>query len=308
MTKEEFVRQEISAGTRAHYSRGVWWKSSATGVCVPLLPFQPLLPKESRPKWHYSFIGYSHLVPTGFPAAHHAMYWVLDEPQLRAYGMDSLKYSNRKAVAKAQRSGLTVSRITNLEPLWSDLRDIAVSMAERTGYGLPAEYYAHHLDEWKISFQKEFSKPLREWWGVFSGKKLGAYMYAFLIDDTMHLVSTKVHSDFMPLRASDLLYFSMLEYSRDLPGCNQVNTGRGWQSAGVDRFKKGHGFREIEVGEFFRYNKMLKLMLSPVLYLHRCLSSSAGRLGHEGDSSKGSNLLQRAARIAERIENQEKGL
>lgn len=308
MNKDVFIQQEIAAGSRVHYHRGVWWQASATGVCHPLLPFHLVLPGESRPRWRHSFVGYSHLVPAGVPADRRAMFWVVEEPELQAYGMASLNYANRKAVAKAKRSGLTVARITDLEPLWLDLREIAMSMARRTGYGHPAEYYTAHFEEWKQSFQKEFSKPLREWWGVFSEGKLGAYMYAFHVDDTMHLLVCKVHSDFMPLRASDLLYYSMLEYSRDLPGCRRVNTGRGQQSEGVDRFKEGHGFKKVEVGEFFTYRPGLSMLLRALLRFHRWRKpSGASRVQGDSGGGKLHALYQRGITMAERIDTHEEG-
>ena len=302
MRSDVFIQQEIAAGSRAHCHQGVWWQPSATGVCRPLLPFQAFAPKESRPRWRHSFIGYSHLVPPGIPATRRALYWVMEEPQLRAYGMDSVNYANRKAVAKARRSGLVVRRIEDLDPWWSDLREIAMSMAERTGYGLPPEYYATRFEEWKQSFRREFSKPLREWWGVFSGDKLGAYMYSVHIDDTLHLLVTKVHSDFMPLRASDFLYFTMLEYARDLPGCRQVNTGRGLPAAGVDRFKEGHGFQPLEVGEYFSYNPGLQMLLRPLLRFHRRAGASNVRPEPKVAGGGIPSFYRRAIQMAERIE------
>ena len=305
MKSDVFIQQEITAGALVHCHQGVWWQTTALGVCKPLLPFQTIVPKDARPRRIKSFVGYSHLVPIGVPANRQACFWVIEGPELRAYGMDSLNHANRKAVAKAQRTGLTVSRITDLEPLWPDLREIAMSMAERTGYGLPAEYYKMHFEEWKQSFRREFSKPLREWWGVFSGGKLGAYMYAFHIDDTLYLQVTKVHSDFMPVRASDYLYFTMLEYARDLTGCTRVNTGRGRQSAGVDRFKEGHGFRMIEVGEYFTYNPGLSVLLRSLLRFHRRTWPSSSCQGQRGPDSKVQSLYRRAIKMAERIDSQE---
>lgn len=299
MTGEEYIRQERAAGCRAHRNRGVWWQTTGTGVCKPLLLFQLIAPGTSRPARRHAYLAYSHLAPPDAPGTSRAMYWVIEEPQLRAYGMDALNHANRKAVAKARRSGLTVSRLDDLEPWWTDLREIASSMAERTGYGQPAAYYRTHFEEWKQSFRKEFAKPNREWWGVFSGNKLGAYMYAVQIDDTMHFLVTKVHSDFMPLRASDFLYFTLLEYSRDLPGCRRVNTGRGLQAAGVDRFKAGHGFQRMEVGEYFACNRALEMPLRWLLRFQRHFPSAPPEPNGRGGTP---SFYRRALALAEQLD------
>ena len=296
MTAEEYIQQEMAAGRRAHCHHGVWWHSNAIGMCRPMLPFQLLEPGVVRPSWRHSFLGYSHLAPAGSPAARRAFFWVYDESRLRTYGLDSLNHANRKAVAKAQRGGLTAARLVNLEPWWEDLRALAMSMARRTHYNRPAEYYETHFGEWQAALRREFSKPGREWWGVFSAEgRLGAYMYSVFIEDTMHLLVTKVHSDFLPLRASDYLYFSMLEYARDLPGCRQVNTGRGSQAAGVDRFKAGHGFRPCEVGEYTTYAAPLAFVLKKTWEFERRHSAQAC------GAVRGSAGYRRALTMARRI-------
>ena len=224
---------------------------------------------------------------------------------LAALGLPALWERFKEATGETTKSPnkkFLVRRIEDLDPWWSDLREIAMSMAERTGYGLPPEYYATRFEEWKQSFRREFSKPLREWWGVFSGDKLGAYMYSVHIDDTLHLLVTKVHSDFMPLRASDFLYFTMLEYARDLPGCRQVNTGRGLQAAGVDRFKEGHGFQPLEVGEYFSYNPGLQMLLRPLLRFHRRAGASNVRPEPKVAGGGIPSFYRRAIQMAERIE------
>lgn len=302
MKNEVFIQQELASDSRIHFHRGVWWRPIAPGVCKPVLPFQLMVPNASRPKMIKSFIGYSHLIPQGVPSNQRAEYWFIEEPQLRGYSLENLSYEKRKAISKARRSGLTFSRITDLETLWSDLKEIAISMASRTGYGRPPQYYQMCFKEWQLEIETEFAKPNREWWGIFLKGKLGAYMYAYLIEDTMYLQVTKVHSDFMSLRASDFLYYSIIDYCRGLEECKRVNTGRANEVPGVDRFKESLGFQKYEVGEYFQYNTLLTILLRLLLRFHHRVSHNACSQGQERLFDSIRSLYRHAIRMAERIE------
>ena len=301
MKTQTYVAQEIKSGCRAHYHDGVWWQTSAAGFCRALLPAQAIRLGTAKPKLSRSFIGYNHLTPDFRPDSRRMAFLVYQEHSLKNYCLAGLIHEKRKAIAKAQRSGLTVARLTDLEPLWGDLQQIAISTAERTGYGRPAEYYRNNFPDWQRSIRREFSKPGREWWGVFKGGKLGAYMYAYLIEDTMHLANTKVHTDFMSERASDFLYFSMLEYCRDLRECRTVNTGHSSGNS-VDRFKEAHGFERIEYGDFYTYRAPLSIALSWLVRLHAHRGSQSSMLLNSNPPSlagrlclsKGLDLAQRA--------------
>ncbi len=306
MDSAEFIRQEVAAGCPAHCHGGVWWKTTARGACRPLLPFHEIVPGAARPAWRKSWIGYSHLVPASYPTPRRARYWIMEESALRAYSLKSVSYSIRKPVNRAVRHGLTVARLEDLAPWWDDLRSIAISKAERTGYGQSAEFYRVRFDRWQREIAQEFAKPNREWWGVFKGNRLGAYLYGYQIDGTMYLQVAKVHSDFLAEYASYLLYVSVLEYCRDLPGCRRVNAGALTEAAGVNEFQQKQGFQLAESGEYTAYNPAVRLLLKAVRKLppprEPADPASAG-----GKPSRVAALHRHALRMAARLELQANG-
>ena len=251
MKSEAYIKQELKSGCRAHYHQGVWWQSHLVGGCKPVLPFQQIVPGTATPRLQESLVGYNHLAPRDGRAAGSAAFYLLRGPQLRDYSLHNLSDGKRRAILKAQKGGIAIARITRLEPLAEDLRELAMSATSRTGYGKPAEFYRTHFQQWQESLRKEFAKPGREWWGAFHREKLGAYMYGYLVDQTMHLANVKIHTDFVKQHAGDLLLFSLVEYSKTLSECSQVDVGRSApDSPSVDKWKELHGFERVEFGEY----------------------------------------------------------
>jgi len=187
---------------------------------------------------------------------------VLDAAGLRSYCLENLTREKRKAVRKAIRAGLAVRRIGGVEDVIDDMRAACISTAERTGYGRPPRYYSEHAEEWRRGIRAESCLPNREWWGVYSGPRLVGYLYAYLIEGTMLLDSTKFHADALSDRPSDILHFVFLEYCRELNGCVRVSAGNCVPATpSIDGFKESHGFRRIDYPAFTWYNPVLRLAL-----------------------------------------------
>jgi hypothetical protein len=248
-------------------------------------------------------VGYNHLAPREECPARRAAFYLLRGPQLRAYSLDTLNDGKRRAILKAQRAGIVVSRITSLEPLWEDLRALAMSANSRTGYGKPAAFYQTHFQQWQQSLRKEFAKPDREWWGAFQRERLGAYMYGYLVDETLHLANVKIHSDFVKQHAGDLLLYSMVEHGKTLNGCGQVDVGRSApNSPSVDKWKELHGFERVEVGEHYCYRQPVHIALRCLLRLSRNGSPSQPATATKDKAgSLLQRLRQRAMQMAEHI-------
>ena len=178
-----------------------------------------------------------------------------------------------------------------------------MSANSRTGYGKPAEFYEKHFQQWQASLRKEFAKPNREWWGAFHRERLGAYMYGYLVDETLHLANVKIHSDFVKQHAGDLLLFSLVEYGKTLNGCWQVDVGRSApNSPSVDKWKELHGFERVEFGEHYCYRLPMRMALRCMLFLGRNGSpASTAPTAEDHGSSLVQRLRQRAIQRAERI-------
>lgn len=264
---------------------------------------QQVVPRQARPRIARSLLGYSHLVPSECAVYHRTAFYVIEGRRLSDYSLDGMNDGKRRAILKARRNGYVVSRIADMEPLWADLQSLAASTAARTGYGKAPEYYVQHYTDWQNSMRREFAKPGREWFGAFHRERLGAYLYSYLIEDTMHLVSTKVSDEFMKGHAKDLLFYEMVEYCKSLSECARVSTGRTAPGApAVDRWKELHGYVRLEMGEYFAYNRCLALVLKTLMRIPRLRRWAEADHGEADRRSALGRIAHRTVQLARLVD------
>ena len=253
MTLQEFVYQEREVRQGIHYHDGVWWRRTAFQCCQPVYALQEIEPLTAAPRLWKTLVRYSHVVPHTHFTGRTRTRLVLQGERLRNYDIGDLERRRRQAISKAHRSGLVAQRITCLDDHWRDLREIFISTAARTGYGLRPEYYVEKEAKWREGQRREFSLRGRDWFGVFSGKKLIAYIYSCLVEETAVMLVTKCHADYLRSDPNDLLWFFHNSYYRDQPGCRRLDAG--WSIAeppSIDWRKTKLGFERVEIPVFER--------------------------------------------------------
>ena len=220
MTSKEFIEQQIAAGYKIHFYRGVWWEKKEPFFYKPVVSLEKILPHESTPVLLKSFLGYSHLVSDKKLATKYWSVMLLNHEKLKDFGLKSLSSSKRARVRKGLR--LTeVKKIENIESIIEDIKNICISQAKRTRHGLPPEYYIKHYNKWRSSIKREFALLKREWWGIFYNDSLIAYNYGVLVDDTMFIFTAKSHADFLDKCPNDALLFTFLNYCKSLNSCKK---------------------------------------------------------------------------------------
>lgn len=236
-----------AAGYPVHSHDGVWWQQVRPGFCKPVNPVRTVPIGSAAPKYSRSFLGFSHPTTRTATANHSWDVMALEEGALRTFGIEGLKPRKRSTIRKALRT-LSIDHIANIDDHLDDLNAICVSAAERTGHGLPPEHYLNRRNAWERFMRNEFQIPGREWWGVFHETRLIAYIYAFLIEGTMHISAAKSHSDGLRLKPNDAVVFSFLEYCRDRPDCDEVIFGDASpDTPSLNRFKEHFGFRKCAI-------------------------------------------------------------
>jgi hypothetical protein len=242
MKSEEFIRQQIKAGQKIHFSKGVWWRRASHFFYKPALPLEIIKPGSARPGLKKLFLGYSHLVGSEKDANRHWNVMLLDEEKLKSFGIKSVSSAKRARVRKGLRLN-DIKKIDDMDKVIEEMKEICISAAKRTGHGKEPEYYIKRYEEWKKFMKSEFSLPQREWWGAFCEGKLVAYFYAYHIGDAMFISAAKSHTDFLEKCPNDALLFSFLEYCRDMEGCKKVIFGDWSKDApSLNEFKERYGF------------------------------------------------------------------
>ncbi|MDQ7786442.1 MAG: hypothetical protein RDU01_02435 [Thermodesulfovibrionales bacterium] len=264
MTSKEFIEQQIAAGYKVHYHDGLWWEQFRPFFYKPVIPFHELIPGKVVPKFTKSFLGYKHLVSDRQLANQYWPILLLDNNKLQEYSIYSVHTPKRSQVRKGLK--LTeIKRIEHIETAIEDIKNICISTRMRTKHGKPEKYYL--TEEWKRWITKEFNLAKREWWGAYDGKKLIAYIYSVLIDETMFLRAAKSHTDTLEKCPNDALIFSFLIYCKNLPDCKQVSFGdAGSSNTSLYKYKLRLGFEEIHLPVYAKYHTLIYLYKKSQLY------------------------------------------
>ncbi len=260
MTSKEFIEQQIAAGYKIHFNEGVYWQRVAPFFYKPVLHLEEIVPGKSHPKLVKSFFGYSHLVSNKQSANKNWFVMLLSHEKLKEFNIKSLSSSKRARVRKGLK--LTeVKKIENIEYEIEDLKNICISTAIRTKAGKPPEYYTKSYNKWREWITKEFALPKREWWGSYCKGMLIAYFYSVQINDTIFIFAAKSHTDFLNKCPNDALFYTFLDYCKNLETCRQVIFGDwGKNTPTLNEFKQKYGFEKVCLPMYAKYNPLVHIM------------------------------------------------
>ncbi len=244
MREQEFVEQLRRAGERVHLHREVWWRERAPFYWRPVLELKPVEPGSSGPAFWQGVGGYAHTVPPECAdRANHQMVQMLYEREGEAlFSLESISGKKRNQVRKGLRC-CEVRRLETIEEHFEDLREINISARRRTGVGRPETYYTEREREWKARMRALFKLEGRSWWGAFVDRHLVGYYYCYAVEETLIIDTAKVHSDALPLNATDALLFTLMEDALNRENCSRIDYG-GWtpDDSTLTEFKSKYGF------------------------------------------------------------------
>lgn len=266
MTLEEYIEQERKIRRGVHHHDGVWWVTTFPQCCQPLYQLQEIIPKVSAPNPWKAIIRYSHVVPKDYHGTEKKTRLLLQGDKLKSFDVKDLERRRRQAINKAIRSGFLVDKMVNLEKHWSDLQEIFISTARRTRYGLPERYYIEKEAEWRENLRREFDLPGRDWFGVYKGNKLIAYLYSCIVDGAAIWLATKSNGEYLKEDPNDLLWFHVISHYKAQAGCIRIDAG--WaisQTPSIDWRKTKLGFERVEMPIFHRMNRFALLGVKALL-------------------------------------------
>lgn len=270
MKLEDYLRQESGIRKGVHLHDGVWWKRSLPGCSQPLYPLQEVMPGSARPRFSKSFIQYSHVVP-GIGASNRQRTrtrLLLQGENLKGYSLESLDRKRRQAVNKAVRCGFRTELIQDLQKHRADLHEIYISNAIRNKHGLPHQWYIENEGQWWADLVRENALAGRDWFGVFQGEKLVAFLYACLVDDTAVWFVTKSNMEFLSSDPNDLLWFDVITHYKNVAACRRLDAG--WAipvPPTIDWRKRRLGFEPVELPVFEKMNPLVLGLMRAFLFL-----------------------------------------
>jgi hypothetical protein len=252
ITEAEYAQQRQQLGRAIHENHGVWWETTAPFYAKPAFDFRLILPRQARPRWHKSFLGYSHQVPTRAQANRTLEWMVLEGENLKQFSLGRLRSEKRNQIRKGLKL-CEVRLIPDLEACLEDMRQINISQAQRLmaddTFGLPPTYYVSHQDKWRAELLKRFGLDGHEWWGAFHQGVLVAYLVTYQVESVRFFQVMKTHTEHLKLCATDAVYFRVLEQASRDADCLKIING-GPAREGLNRFKEQFLFKRSELFYF----------------------------------------------------------
>ncbi|HCQ16326.1 MAG TPA: hypothetical protein DIU20_08695 [Cryomorphaceae bacterium] len=246
MTKEEYIEGKMKSGFKLHKSHGVWWETSRKGYCKPALMYEPLSPKEARPSFSQSYIGYNYRVKDKSKASGFWMPFIMGEEGIKNWSLDDLKSGNRRRRIRKGLRENEVQKIDNVEDHKESIRRILKSTAIRNGHGYPPEFYDD--DEsgawWKVITDVA---NYTEFWCSFSEGTMSAYICLHVIGDRVIVDGVKSDTDLLQTSPIDAIVYSILANLQKRGGIKEMWYGGKSTRPTLDSFKESFGFEIVEV-------------------------------------------------------------
>lgn len=249
LDEDEFARQEIERGRKLHRHDGIWWATVAGSYSRPAFEFRQVVPRKARPARLRSLFGYSHQVPDPAQATRWVEFMMIQEAELRAFGMSTLRSEKRARVRKGLRE-CEIREVADFDREYADIKAVNISQAARqmsTGrFDRPPSYFTEREAEWRTSVRMCFGRTGWRWIGAYFGGKLIAYVSLLAVENHAFVMAVKSHSDFLGHCPNDALYFTLLSDLRDAAWCRRVSNG-GPEHESLNRFKRLFGFRAVPI-------------------------------------------------------------
>lgn len=247
ISEEKYVEECLRSGVRGHVHDGVWWREPFPFYAKPMFEFRELVPGSARPSFFRAPLGYSHPVPD--PALGNRMlpYMILQGPELRGFGLESLPGKKRNQVRKGLKK-CEVTLIPDVERHLEEIRGIYISQAERhTEHHelpeTPPEYYVDRADEWRRRELRYLTTCGRETWGAFIDGRLAGFIVSPQIESVRIIEKAKCHTDFLSFNVNDALYFTVLEAAGKDAACRKV-VNPGIRGGRLARYKEQFLFKQ----------------------------------------------------------------
>jgi hypothetical protein len=249
LTEADLAEERRKIGRTVHLHDGVWWEAITSFYTKPVFEFRSFVPKQARPYWPKSFLGYSHQVPDRRQANRVLQFMILEGADLSQFSMARLRSEKRNQVRKGLRL-CEVRPISDLESCLEEMRQINISQAKRLmedgTFGFPHDYYVKHERQWKADIRKHAAMRGHEWWGAFHQGHLVAYMVTYQVEHIRFIQIMKTHTEHLKLCATDAIYFTVLEQVSRTGDCERIVNG-GPAREGLNRFKEQFLFKPTEV-------------------------------------------------------------
>jgi len=218
LSNGEFAALRAALGQRVHFHDGVWWEQFRPLFCLPCSPLAMIPTNRERPAPHHSCLGFTHLVPPGYPS--NGSRQMIVAQNIPRYSIATLSRKRRTIVRRAL-SNLQVRPIKRLDDLLTDGYNVYVSWHRRNGWGR----YRASRAKYAAWISRAYSQPKRLALGAFHRNGLVAFCLMQAVGSVADPTFIASHTLALPLFPNDALFHAILTIARQSPGIESADFG-----------------------------------------------------------------------------------
>jgi len=243
MAVEELAEADRRAGSRLHFSGGVWWREVKPFFYLPANFMTSIVPHQAEPKPWLALGGYYHMVPQGVPA--NGVIITNEVPNPSSYRLESLKANKRREIRRAL-AFFRICRVEKLSDLLGDGFRIYMDWAEKkklhSKLSNPAAF-----NRWITSV---FHHPYRLILGAYSENRLVAYQIIEAIEGVANISTTFNDSSFNALTPRSALNYAYVKICAQHGQIRKACDGLRSLIDSLERYKSELGFQHISYPAF----------------------------------------------------------
>jgi hypothetical protein len=220
MTIQEMAEADRQAGSRIHFSDGVWWREVKPFFYQPANFMTCIVPRQAKPKPWVALGGYYHMVPPGASSNGVIVTNEISDPP--GYGLHSLQPKKRQQIRRIL-SLFRVARVEKLNDLLTDGFRIYVDWEKRKNPRVKRSKAA--FEDW---ITKQYHHPYKLILGIYAQEQLAAFLIAKAVEGIANAEDLLTDSSFERLAPSLALRYAYAKIAAQSPGIR--NTCDGFQT------------------------------------------------------------------------------
>jgi len=252
MTIEELVEADRRAGSRLHFSDGVWWREVKPFFYLPANFMTRVVPHRSKPKPWRVLGGYYHMVPQGFTSNGVIVTNEISNPS--SYRLESLKANKRREIRRAL-AFFRICRVKGLDDLLGDGYRVYLDWEKKTKNVRDKRSNPAVFKRW---ITRTFRHPYRLILGAYAENHLVAFQIIEAVEGVANISYTFSDSSFKALTPSSALRYTYIRIC-GLHGEIRTACG-GFRSLkeSLERYKSELGFQHVSYPAFISLQPLIR--------------------------------------------------
>ena len=259
MTIEEMAEADRQAGSRLHFSDGVWWREVKPFFYLPANFLTRIIPSQAKPKPWLALGGYYHMVPPGTGGNGVIVTNEVSDPA--SYQLASVKSDKRRQIRRAL-AFFRIRRVDNLSDLLGDGFCIYLDWSKRTKNVRDRLSRAAAFRRWITPL---FHHPYKLILGAYAEDRLVAFQISAAVEGAANISFSFSDSSFNALTPKSALNYAYVKICAQHGEIHKACGGFRSLKESLEHYKSELGFQHVSYPAFVSLRSVLRPLVRLVL-------------------------------------------